>query len=379
MARNVELDEDRDDASFEVDETFDVEEVEQARGGSGGAESVLLFLTGFAVAAGGLALAAAPNMSWHLSKIALKLESMGIHSGTFIMGGLVLLGLGMVTRSLAHAVHAASADPSLFAQLADDVTRTRASVGRLDRRVALVGKTVQTQGQSQSEALAALPSQSRAALETALAQSKGDEEQRGSKSDALWRLAASVDQLGARLDRGLEEQRKLMEAQLRQVWEELSSGTAAGGAAAPVEHAYEHERAHEHDGHEAWDAGATEAAGADGYDAYDDSESTFGGESYAHADASELDQAAPALPGATQQEGDVFDSLDEIEFLNDAKQSSGSEKPRAALPREQNQRPDGGDAVAQRTPREAREQVDFELLLPDDSIEAARRKKDTKG
>lgn len=184
----------------EGEETELCEELDFKTGSRSGPRSLdgtLLFLFGFGMAAAGLAMAAAPNLSWSLAKIAAKLASMGLGAGTFFVGGITLVGLGLVARSVASAAHQASDDGGelslMLEQLASEQASIHAAQSRLDQRVAALAKASESRSLQIAQAL----QQSSSSSES----DSGD----GETTNAVWRLAASLDQLAARIDRGLED------------------------------------------------------------------------------------------------------------------------------------------------------------------------------
>ena len=164
-----------------------------------GTDSLLLLTTGFFLAVGGLALAAAPQYSWQVVKISRLLAGMGIESGTLLVGGLLLFALGLVLRAVVF--HGSQPGPeesdeqsdfSLIAeQLATDLARVRHSVLQVTEEVV---------GMSESQATFLQEQRAEAALE-----------EKGPQHDAVFRLAASLDQLNARVDERLHH----MDVQLR--------------------------------------------------------------------------------------------------------------------------------------------------------------------
>ena len=188
----------------ETEEAYD--SVEYATPAStGGFGSFVLSSTGFLLAAGGLALATAPHFSWQLTKVGRELASMGLESGTFVVGGLLLFGLGLVYR----AVHAAASrttpvrdegmnELGLYVEdLATDLALLRESTMH-------VCSQVEGFGQHQE----ALHQELRAGHHHA-----AEAEGRGavSQHEAMFRLAASLDQLNARIDERMHH----MDVQLR--------------------------------------------------------------------------------------------------------------------------------------------------------------------
>jgi hypothetical protein len=140
-----------------------------------------LFVTGFALTLLGLALAAAPQLSWQLAKVTRAFASMGLDSGAFVASGLGLSGLGLVARVLIQS-QATAADAGLRAAL---------EALHADVHVLHVGQARLEQLAQRAPAPAA-PSP----------MPQVNAEQLG----ALFRMAASLDQLGVKLQRGLKSE-----------------------------------------------------------------------------------------------------------------------------------------------------------------------------
>ena len=162
-------------------------------------EAVLLFASGVLSALGGVFLAATSDSWGSLGAINQRLAEMGLTAGPLLMGGLVLLGLGMSVRSQTSRAAASGKEPQgelVLEQLATDLVRVRGALGKLDQRFVGLARATQGLGERVREQRqsAAAPAQ----------------ESRG-QGDALWRIAASLDQLGARFDRQLTERVQALE------------------------------------------------------------------------------------------------------------------------------------------------------------------------
>ena len=166
---------------------------------SGGRTSALLFLAGCGMTATGLALALAPEYSWTVTKFARGLVANGVDFGALIAGGFVLVGLGLVARRLRPVAVAAPApapapepaedsnDSFLLEQLSEDVAHVRASVSELTENLMTLSSEQQAFREERRE-------QAQESPETPM----------GQQQNALFRLAASLDQLGAHFDERLE-------------------------------------------------------------------------------------------------------------------------------------------------------------------------------
>lgn len=162
---------------------------------AGSPEPTLLFLTGFLATAGGLALAAAPGLSPQLGKVTEKLAEMGLHTGALMMGGMILLALGMLSRALANVAEGGRSDSdTLLEQLGEDQATLRTVCARMEQRLGQLAQTVQGLGEAGEQS--------------------GAKQEESESSDALWRLAASLDQLGARLEKGLDGHIRTLEQRI---------------------------------------------------------------------------------------------------------------------------------------------------------------------
>lgn len=156
----------------------------------GGGYALLLYLTGIGMAGSGVALALAPRISWQLTKVVRKLQPYGVDNSTLVVGGVVIFALGWVVRATVRAARSAtqmqpdtSADLQLVTdQLASDLAVVKRAVSGLADRISAVA-----QGQQQL-------------LEMAVSQPAADGGQVSDQQNALFRLAASLDQLGAKMD-----------------------------------------------------------------------------------------------------------------------------------------------------------------------------------
>src|SRR5262245_12654101 len=142
-----------------------------------------LFLLGFALVAVGAGFALAPHYSWQVTKVAHAAAAMGLHSGAILVGGMVLMGLGIVSRTASSAhpqadhraeFEALQSDLNLFnEQLTTKLAQLRAAL--LQVQDGLTGVAAQQQAQMQDQGGHGSP---------------GDGAQ-----DAIFRLAASLDKL----------------------------------------------------------------------------------------------------------------------------------------------------------------------------------------
>lgn len=159
-----------------------------------GFDASLILMTGFFAVLGGLALCFGPRISWKMTQIAEGLAYLGLFGGTFLMSGLVLVVLGTVRRGqqiLQRDLWQSRSDDAHEAQLSDDVQAIGQIVEDIAAQVASMPPTVQA---SMEQGLG--PVREGLARLAQMAQDTGSQR----SDDAVFRMAASLDQLGARLE-----------------------------------------------------------------------------------------------------------------------------------------------------------------------------------
>ena len=218
-----------------------------------------LFLLGLALVAVGAGFALAPHYSWQVTKVAHAASAMGLHGGSLLVGGLVLIGLGIVARSVSSAQPAADnraeyealqSDLNLFnEQLTTKLAQMRAAIMQVQDAVTSV--STQQQALMQDQPGSGAP---------------GDNAQ-----DAIFRLAASLDKLHAHFD----ERVHAVDLQLRSGFEallnashdvrrHLGQGPSAPSLELSVSHPHQaHGHAHGH-GHQAHGQPHAQAHGQQG-------------------------------------------------------------------------------------------------------------------
>lgn len=148
----------------------------------------LLLFAGFCLAAGSAALAVAPEYSWQATRIARLLASNGVGFDTLFVGGVVLMGLGIVARGVRSVGRIALENAEGPATDAMDmplvIDQLLADMAQLKGAVHEVALQVAAAGESQRHAAESAPAEEGA---------RGDQ-------DAMFRLASSLDKLGARLE-----------------------------------------------------------------------------------------------------------------------------------------------------------------------------------
>lgn len=165
-----------------------------------GIVSWALSVTGFAAAVSGLVLSKSQHFSWTLHEYARELQAMSFDSGTLILGGLSLMGLGIAIRSSSAAAKARHE----LREVRDQEPGAE-QMSELDLTLRAVSRTVNTMHQKVEEISVR---QQKAERDLAMQREESWHEKQG---EALFRLAASLDDLGQRL---MDGQEKLLEAVL---------------------------------------------------------------------------------------------------------------------------------------------------------------------
>lgn len=181
----------QDKTNPETEQALDVENetprkstpVRKSRGGG------LLISAGVMLVLGGIALASMPKLAPQYGWIVGSAAKYGMSVGTIALGGIVLWGLGLVVRQVAKANETDAQDSDemlILEQLVLDFTKLRDGVQ--DLRVEL-GQVKET---------------SASILDTSARLSEVQATQ--GHQDAIFRLAASLDQVGARIEHRLGTQ-----------------------------------------------------------------------------------------------------------------------------------------------------------------------------
>ncbi|MEW6073875.1 MAG: hypothetical protein AB1726_14945 [Planctomycetota bacterium] len=161
----------------------------------GGFASFVLCATGFVLAAGGVALAAAPHFSWQLVRIGRELAALGLDNGVLVVGGLTLFALGLVHRAVMTAASAPTPHgESESAPLGAAIDELTTDLDLVRQSVLQVASEVQSLAQEQTSLHAELRDRHEQPAGTPA------EPSTGSQHEAIFRLAASLDQLNARID-----------------------------------------------------------------------------------------------------------------------------------------------------------------------------------
>jgi len=167
---------------------------EQEIRGTGGAWTGILAAGGLVALAGGGLLAVAPRLSPKLDWIATRFAEMGISSGVVIACGVVCLALAMVTQGLAQLRRQARE----FGDAARDIRGLYHDIHRIEDRAGRIQMEMSVLQEANKTLVKAAQDQS--ALQSA-----------GQQIDATYRLAASLDQLGVRMEERLSAQQADLE------------------------------------------------------------------------------------------------------------------------------------------------------------------------
>ncbi len=154
----------------------------------------LLLLGGFAAAAGGFALHFAPLYSWRAVKVGREIAALGVENGHLVLGGTVVFALGLFARALGRLAARQSqelgsvSNDVVVEQLAIDLADLRSALRELAHRSAAVAEEQKVLLRNQHALLESLETQ---------VPEGGDSSQ---SQNALFRLAASMDQMSARME-----------------------------------------------------------------------------------------------------------------------------------------------------------------------------------
>lgn len=190
----------------------------------GGWDATIMLLCGFAASVIGMVLCAGPSLSWKAGQVSQGLGQLGLHGGTMIMGGLALAGMGLLRRGqgqLGLSVIRGSDDDLLLEQVAADLCEVRSVLLDVTGQVTSIG-----------EGLLGLQAEVQAGSRARSVEEQGE-------GNAVFRLAASLDQLGARFEQRLGGHHAALQdglAGLRSALDDCNAAIAdlAAGSAAPA-------------------------------------------------------------------------------------------------------------------------------------------------
>ncbi|HUR28407.1 MAG TPA: hypothetical protein VM509_09485 [Planctomycetota bacterium] len=180
-----------------------------------GFDATLLMLMGAGCVCGGLLLSLGPRLSWKLSQIATGFKHLGVEGGVLVMGGLVLCGLGLLRRGQ-HAARVPTVeqaeDRALIEQLTKDSLRLAEELSRVESGLAHVEAELTSSRRTLEDQL----SRGTQATQAVLAVVTAPREENTSE-DAIFRLAASLDQVGMRIEQRLKTQYTALQDHLEDV------------------------------------------------------------------------------------------------------------------------------------------------------------------
>lgn len=192
----------------------------RVRTGSG-----FLLFCGFVALAGGIGLETAPHYSWRVVQAGREVAALGIENGHLIVAGAFVFLLGLFARALARlgdqqADWMDSSSSDLVAEhMALDLADLRSSLRELAHRTATVAEEQKVLLRNQH-----------ALLETLAARSP-DEQESHQSNNALFRLAASMDQMSARMETRI----KHLDDELRKLESSGTRSLAPARSVAPAQ------------------------------------------------------------------------------------------------------------------------------------------------
>ena len=188
-------------------------------------DSIILLAMGFILFAAGIALVVAPDYSERARSLADFLARFaGLQSGVLVLGGLVFFSLGVLSRGITRensSVRITSASPDrddgvdlspAIEQLADEMAQLGATVQQVSSDVGKASETLQHLLQAQD----AHPHDSGHA-------------QQPLEHDPLFRLASSLDQMNARLDKRMNELSARVDERIANLGDLLQAGAKGTG------------------------------------------------------------------------------------------------------------------------------------------------------
>lgn len=164
----------------------------------------ILSLLGLALVGAGAGFAFAPHYSWQVVKIARQAHALGLENGTLVVGGLLMLGLALLAKSLA----AASAAPDHSAE----IQGLQSELSLVNEQIANKLGQLRASLQQVGENVTAI-----SAVQASQAQQAGETNDAEAVREAVFRLAASLDKLHAHFDERLHA----VDLQLRSGFETL--------------------------------------------------------------------------------------------------------------------------------------------------------------
>lgn len=176
----------------------------------GNSEASFVQMAGTTCMALGALLVVLSGLVEPIANLGKMLGSVGMGGGTLVLSGLTLFVLGRLRRShmdLSQQAEDRASNDQLLEQMAAEVVQLESALdqvksgqSRVRGDIRELGETMQTMAQAQA--------------------SKNDE---GDKAqDAIFRLAASLDQLGAKVEQRMHTQYEAFRARLREVGDDIA-------------------------------------------------------------------------------------------------------------------------------------------------------------
>ncbi len=191
-------------------------------------DALLMIAVGVLALLGGAVLTLGPRLSWKLAQISGGFKYLGVEGGTLAMGGMLLAALGLIRRAIANSKSADDAN-AMVDQLASEVVQMHSTLDEVEKSAEAMREELQ-------ELKSAIESLTEAQRSTPVVA------QAPSNDDAMFRIAASLDQLGARVEQRLKAQHESMQESLedlnevvdavRKNMDEVFAGVAEQNAAA---------------------------------------------------------------------------------------------------------------------------------------------------
>ena len=182
--------------------------------GKGASEALLFQLLGVFGLAGGLVLWAGAPFQSSLADISKEMGTVNLHPSTLLVAGLLLFCFGRVRKSQVEQSRVlAGKDDGLLEQVAATQVHTRNALEKLAHSQSAVQSALEEQHRALRNDLHQVSQQ--------VAAASARKEDDGAAQEAIFRLAASLDQLGARVEQRMQAQYETFQIGLQQVGNEI--------------------------------------------------------------------------------------------------------------------------------------------------------------
>ncbi len=176
-----------------------------------GSDAAFMMALGITSALAGAALTIGPTVSWKLTQVSAGMKDLGVQGGVLLIGGLILISMALLRRgqiALSTPSIEQAEDRLLLEQLTKESIRTGQDLVRVESELVRLQSGVANSLQefedrvalSTRDVIAAMPSN----------ENSGSEE-------AIYRLAASLDQVGMRIEQRLKTQYGALQDHLEDV------------------------------------------------------------------------------------------------------------------------------------------------------------------